>query len=173
MLEGILILLIRLSVGFNYLYAAYMNTRNSMSREWTVNHTAILFQNTGIDSSHWITKTSAIIGMFMMYVGSISLLFGIEPRLGALMLLVFTLLGTIIHHREKQIALNSSKSIVNLVPEQGKATFNEITWSAFGAHFSCVLKNIGFVGLLIWLVLSKNVYYTFILTDSLKIFIYN
>jgi len=138
---------IRLGIGWLYLYAAFMNSRNKASLQWTRDNTAILFRNTSLAGNAGFIRLTAIGGLACMYVGGLSVLIGLEARIGAFLLLIFTVGGTVIHHRLKKDA----GAIAN--NNQANATLTGVAWSAFSAHFANVLKNICLSLILIFLIL--------------------
>lgn len=130
------ILFLRLGIAFLYIYAAYMNSKDKVSLEWTIENTKPLFRNTKIDGNSTAIKFFAYFGILIMYVGGVSVLLGIEPRVGAFLLLIFTVGGTVIHWQQKndarEVAIRNSNNI----------EFASIAWSAYAAHFANILKNI-------------------------------
>lgn len=127
---------LRLGIAFLYIYAAFMNSKDKISLQWTIDNTRPLFRNTSFEKNEQVIRVFAYCGIAIMYIGGASVLFGIEARLGAILLLAFTIGGTIIHNRQRldarKLALNNSSNPV----------LSGIAWSAFAAHFANILKNI-------------------------------
>lgn len=142
------ILFLRAGIAFLYVYAAYMNSKYKISLQWTIDNTKPLFRNTKYAENIPLIKFFAYCGIAIMYVGGLSILIGIEARLGAFMLLAFTVGGTVIHNRQrndaKEIALKNSAN-----PE-----LSSIAWSAFSAYFANILKNICLILILFFVVLN-------------------
>ena len=160
-LENIAFLIIRIGVAFVYLYAAYMNTRNAASWQWTVDHTAILFRGTALEQNRSFIKLSAFAGMIMMYGGALSVLLGLEGRIGGLTLAVFTASGIVIHRREQMDAeKNTRKDLLAAVPDEWRGTLAAMAWSAYAAHFSSLLKNIILVAIFLFFVLEGTGHYS-------------
>src|SRR5437868_1590035 len=91
------LLVLRLSVAYILLYAAWKNTENKAAWTWTVNETALLFKSFSDAQKLKLARLSALAGMVMMYGGGLMILLGLEPRLGGLLIAIFSLLGMRIH----------------------------------------------------------------------------
>lgn len=141
------ILFLRAGIAFLYLYAAYMNSKDKISLQWTIENTKPLFRNTKLVENISAMKFFAYCGILIMYAGGISILIGIEARAGAFLLLVFTIGGTVIHSRQK----NDAKEIA--LKNSANAELSSIAWSAFSAHFANILKNICVILILIFVCL--------------------
>ena len=128
------LLILRLTLSYVFLYAAWKNTENSAAWTWTKNETALLFQAYAEPQKERLARLSAIAGMVMMYGGGVSILLGIEPRLGGLALAVFSILGTRIHAIRRDEAKKAG--------EGG----NAMGWSAYSAHIAAGLKNWALAG---------------------------
>lgn len=144
----ITIFLLRFAIAFLYIYAAYRNSKDKISLQWTIDNTKPLFRNTKFAENIPAIKFFAYCGITIMYVGGISVLGGLEARLGSLLLLVFTIGGTIIHNRQKndaeEIATRNASNI----------ELSSTAWSAFAAHFANILKNISLILILAYLVIN-------------------
>lgn len=128
------LLVLRLSIAYVFLYAAWRNTENAAAWNWTVNETAILFRRLGPERRQSIAKLAALAGMAMMYGGGGSILLGVESRLGGIAITAFSLLGMRIHAIRRDEARAAG--------EGG----NAMGWSAFGAHIAAGLKNWALAG---------------------------
>src|ERR1700687_4734746 len=91
------LLILRLSVAWVFLFAAWKNTENSAAWEWTKNETGLLFASLPSDKRATLTLVASLIGMALMYGGGVSILLGIEPRLGGFAIAVFSLMGMKLH----------------------------------------------------------------------------
>src|SRR2546428_10591441 len=96
-------LVVRLAIAYVYLYALYMNTHDRAARHWLLEHTAYLFPHTPEPRRTLLTKWAASLGMACMLLGGVSVLLGLEHRIGSLLLLVFTAAGTYQHRREREV----------------------------------------------------------------------
>lgn len=155
-------LVIRVALAAVYLYAAYRNTKDQIARKWTLNHTALLFdlypQVIPLDLRDGVVsnkiKFFAWSGMAIMYIGSTSILLGLEGRLGGALLAVFTAVGIYQHKREAARALVVADAVTGGQPAGPRGIAEELRWSAFAGHFSSGLKNYSLVGLCLWFVLQ-------------------
>lgn len=161
----ITIFLLRFAIAFLYIYAAYRNSKDQISLQWTIENTKPLFRNTKFAENISVIKFSAYSGIAIMYVGGISVLIGLEARLGALLLLAFTIGGTVIHNRQK----NDAKEIAT--KNASNTELSSTAWSAFAAHFANILKNISLILILAFLVLNGVGKYH--VTDIISKFIIN
>jgi uncharacterized membrane protein YphA (DoxX/SURF4 family) len=140
-------LVVRITMAYVYLYALYLNTHNEAARAWLLEHTAYLFGNTPEPLRGKLAKWGAIAGMLMMLAGSISILLGLQGRIGGLLLLLFTAGGIYQHRREGEVAMLVASKVGPLVPAAGKADFSTLQWSAYSGHISSGLKNWALCGI--------------------------
>jgi uncharacterized membrane protein YphA (DoxX/SURF4 family) len=138
---------IRATIGYVYLYALYMNTHDAAARQWLLEHTGYLFPNLNGPRHDLVVRLAAIGGMGMMFVGGVSVLLGIEPRIGAFLLLVFTAIGIYQHRREREVAMDVAQRIQTSIPDPLKADLSTLQWSAYSGHFSSGLKNWALCGM--------------------------
>jgi uncharacterized membrane protein YphA (DoxX/SURF4 family) len=136
------LLLLRLSEAYVFLYAAWQNTKNTAAWQWTVNETGLLFESFPEQRRKTLALLCSIAGMIMMFGGGISVLLGIEPRLGGIMIAAFSVMGTRIHAIRRDEALKAA---------QGG---DPMGWSAYSAHIAAGLKNWGLAGVGIALLLT-------------------
>ena len=127
-------LALRISVGYVFLFAAWKNTQNEAARNSTIDDTSLLFQNIQVSDKMRISKFCAIIGMIMMYFGGISVLLGLEPRIGGILIAVFSALGMRIHAIKADDAKQAGES------------GNLMGWSGYTGHSAAEVKNWGFIG---------------------------
>jgi uncharacterized membrane protein YphA (DoxX/SURF4 family) len=138
---------IRASIGYVYLYALYMNTRDAAARQWLIEHTGYMFPNLTGQSRKLVILLAAIGGMLMMFVGGISVLLAIEPRVGAALLLLFTAIGIYQHRREREVAMAVAEKIQGSIADSLKLDLTTLQWSAYSGHFSSGLKNWALCGM--------------------------
>lgn len=123
------LLVLRLGVAYVFLYAAWKNTENAAAWTWTTNETALLFKNRPEAERAKLARLCAIAGMAMMYGGGVSVLLGLEPRLGGLLIAAFSIMGMWIHAIRRDEA------------KQAGEAGNMMGWSAYSAHVAAGLKN--------------------------------
>ncbi len=137
---------LRCGIGYVYLYALYLNTKDAAARAWLISHTAYLFPNVAEPRRTALAKWFALAGMLTMLVGGLSIAFGIEPRAGASLLLVFTAAGVYQHRREREVAMQAAAVAEPFVQAAGKESFSTVQWSAYSGQLSSGLKNWGLCG---------------------------
>jgi uncharacterized membrane protein YphA (DoxX/SURF4 family) len=145
-------LAVRVALGYVYLLALYKNTVPAGAWKWTVDHTAYMFAKVPEPRRTSLAKLFAVAGMAMMLLGGLSVLLGIEGRLGALLLLVFTVGGVYSHKREREVAMELAQKVSPLVPSAGKDDFTTLQWSAFSGHYSSGLKNWALCGICVGII---------------------
>ena len=138
---------LRVTMGYVYLYALYLNTHSKAARSWLTAHTAYLFPNVPEPRRTFLAKVFSLGGMLTMFVGGVSILFGIEPRAGAFLLLVFTAAGIYQHRRERDIATETAAKVEPFVQAQGKTDLSTLQWSAYSGQLSSGLKNWALCGI--------------------------
>jgi uncharacterized membrane protein YphA (DoxX/SURF4 family) len=136
------LLVLRLSEAYVFLYAAWLNTKDTAAWQWTVNETGLLFQKFPEPQQKKLALLCSIAGMIMMYGGGISVLLGLEPRLGGIMIAVFSLMGMKLHAIRRDQALKAA---------QGG---DQMGWVAYSANVAAGLKNWGLAGAGVALVLT-------------------
>ena len=102
-------------------------------RDWprTVETTALLFTR----YTEWFARAS----LAAMIFGSVSILFGIYGRLGALALLIFSLGGAIVHKRLAQFAFEMNLS--GSASAEDQTTAGQLRSLAFAGHMTSGQKN--------------------------------
>lgn len=128
------LLVLRVSLAYVFIYAAWKNTENADAWKWTVNETGLLFQSFPADVRQTAAWLCSLAGMVMMYGGGALVLLGMEPRLGGLVLALFSVMGTRIHAIRREEALKAAQG--------GDA----MGWSAYSAHTAAGLKNWALAG---------------------------
>lgn len=103
------LLLLRLSIAAVFLSAGYSCTvtKGAFARIKHETECFFPFLPAG-GAKERMGGIAAMIGMAMIYGGGISLLLGIEPRLGGLDVALFSLLGLRVHHVSRSIALRAA-----------------------------------------------------------------
>lgn len=91
------LLVLRLSLAFVFLYAAWKNTENAEAWSRTKSEVASLMGGLPGSVRTTLARLAALAGMIMMFGGGLSILLGIEPRLGGLAVAVFSAVGIAIH----------------------------------------------------------------------------
>lgn len=154
--QDLALLLLRIAVAWVFLYAAWMNSRNNMSRDWTANETAILFRGTPLAGKMGLIRPVAMIGVTMMYLGGLGVLLGVLPRLAGILLFVFTVPGIFIHIRNRADAMTWGEAVEAAVPEDRKGDAGALKWSAYAGHHSSALKNYALLGAAAFFILAED-----------------
>ena len=128
------LLIVRLTLAWVFLYAAWKNTENLAAWTWTKNETALLFASLNPARRDRVAALAAAVGMVMMYGGGLSVLTGVMPRVGGLAIALFSALGMRIHALRRDEAKRAGES------------GNAMGWSAFSAHVAAGLKNWALIG---------------------------
>ncbi len=139
-------LALRFATAGVYLYAFYRNSRDAAARQWTLEHTAMMLPQWPERGRTRIAAVLAIFGMASMVLGGLSILLGLEPRLGGAILFLFTAGGIYQHHRETAVAMETAGRLEAAVPQPSRADLSALQWSAFAGNFSSGLKNWALLG---------------------------
>jgi uncharacterized membrane protein YphA (DoxX/SURF4 family) len=139
-------LIVRATIAYVFLYAAWMNTRDSASRTWTIGQTELILGFVPVANRHRVAVLGAVAGMVMLYGGGISILFGIEGRIGAIVLILFSAMGMQVHRVNRAQALPLANEIASTAPSVKDKALT-LGWSAYGAHVAAGLKNISLIGI--------------------------
>jgi uncharacterized membrane protein YphA (DoxX/SURF4 family) len=147
-LEDIGSLLLRLTIGILFLMGAWASGKNRSALRFTVGETALVFKA-------W-PQVFAVIGIFIMGAGGLSVLFGGLPRLGALGLTIFLLFGGMIHLAKRAQAEAYKQALLPALGTNAAArgTLDELTTTAAIGHFVSALKNFALMGPTAYLVLA-------------------
>lgn len=105
------LLLLRLSIAAAFLSAGYGCTATKAAFARVKHETECFFPFLSAGGAkERMGGIAAMVGMAMIFGGGISLLFGIEPRLGGLDVALFSLLGLRVHHASLSIALRAART---------------------------------------------------------------
>jgi uncharacterized membrane protein YphA (DoxX/SURF4 family) len=104
------LLVLRVAIAVVFLNAAWRCTSTRAAFKQIQEETALMYPFLEPDLRHRLGDISAYIGMAMMYGGGISVLLGLEPRLGGLTLSVFSLLGLQIHRARRAMTVEPMMS---------------------------------------------------------------
>ena len=127
------LLMLRLGLAYVFLYAAWRNTQNKAAWAWTTSETGLLFRRLPEPQRQAVSARAAMAGMVLMYGGGLSVLLGVEARLGGLALALFSTLGMRIHAIRRDEALAAGNA------------GNAMGWSAYSAHIAAGLKNVALI----------------------------
>ena len=111
-LNEIGMLILRLAVAYIYLHGVFMIGSTKNRRVIALSRTSILFRS--IESNrhfHLLSKFAFYSALFLMSSGSLLILTGLSIKLGALMLIIFTIPAIIVHKRESVKSHTLSETI--------------------------------------------------------------
>ena len=100
-LNEIGMLVLRIAVAYIYLHGAYMIGSTKKRRQIGIQRTSILFGDLNSNKYHQaLTIFAFSSALSFMTIGSLLILSGISIKLGALMLIIFTIPAILVHKRE-------------------------------------------------------------------------
>lgn len=145
-------LVLRLNIAAVFLLAAGVH---SSPKGWhgLIVDTGILVRGTPLSSSAHV-KALAVVALIAMYAGAVSVLVGIEPRVGALLLLPICLGGFITHLRNRDDAMAMGAKINETAPAPLREAIGHLAFTAFIGHFAAALRNIVMASVMIFLFLA-------------------
>jgi uncharacterized membrane protein YphA (DoxX/SURF4 family) len=136
-LEDIAALIIRVTIGLLFVISAYVCSKDAAARQGAIADTALVFP--------WRTELFTFAGVMLMLLGGLSVLLGIFPRLGALVLTLFLIPAAMIHFRKASQAAALKDAI--LAGPAGKSAAARQSVAALGdsavlGNFTSALKNL-------------------------------
>ena len=100
-LNGIGILVLRIAIAYIYLHGVFMIGSTKNRRSIAIKRTGILFRD--LEGGRYyslLTNFSFFSAVSLMSLGSLLILSGFSIKIGALMLIIFTIPAIIVHKRE-------------------------------------------------------------------------
>ncbi|MGI9380044.1 MAG: hypothetical protein ACR2OW_10365 [Methyloligellaceae bacterium] len=150
--EDIALFILRMALVYIYLLPAVMMISDPSRLQRTIVRTGILFQ----DSSSPMVRVAAWAGIGIMGLGGLALLLGVFVVEACLLLIVFTILGAMVHNRELAQALQKIDGWISGLGNESPHPGGEVRASLIEGHRSTAKKNWGLVGILLFLVLTKD-----------------
>ena len=149
-LEDVGALILRLAVGGLFLMGAWGSVKDRAAREFTTAETGLVFKRN--------PTFFAYAGIAMMGLGGLSIVFGVFPRLGALVLTVFLFGGAMIHFAKRAQLEGYEKEIEPALTGDGARpalqALHALTAAGVMGHFTAGLKNYALSGATAYLVLA-------------------
>jgi uncharacterized membrane protein YphA (DoxX/SURF4 family) len=143
-------LLLRLGLAAIFLHGAWFSSRSAEQRGHLVAATAPVFP--------WQPKLFAYAGIVMAAAAGISVLFGIFPRLGAVLMALFLVPGAMIHFglmRRASALRDKILAAVGTKPEPAlRDAAEELGASAAIGNMTSALKNLALIGPALYLALA-------------------
>lgn len=143
-------LLLRLAVGWLFLMGAWGSVNSRAARDFTTSETALVFK--------WRPRLFAYTGIAMMGLGGLSIVLGVFPRLGALVLTIFLFGGAMIHFAKRRQLMDYEWQIEPALAgddaKQARGTLRALTDAGVMGHFTAGLKNYALAGATAYLVLA-------------------
>jgi uncharacterized membrane protein YphA (DoxX/SURF4 family) len=148
-LEDIAALIIRVTIGSLFVISAYACSKNAAARQGAIADTALVFP--------WRTELFTLAGVMLMLLGGLSVLLGIFPRLGALVLTLFLIPAALIHFRKASQAAALKDAM--LAGPAGKSAAARQSVVALGdaavlGNFTSALKNLTLMALTLYIALA-------------------
>tara|TARA_B100000900_G_C20532900_1_gene697096 strand:+ start:662 stop:1162 length:501 start_codon:yes stop_codon:yes gene_type:complete len=150
-------LILRITVAYIYLHGFYMIGSTKNRRVVGRQRTSILFRRfERTNYFNFLTYFAYYSGLFMMGVGSILILTGFFVKLGAFLLIIFTIPAILVHKRE---SVKSNELAERIKKYSNKQTHEDITLLAnfsHAGHRSSGNKNYMLLAVNIYLFLMDN-----------------
>lgn len=134
-------LAVRLTMGYVYLFPFYLNIKDRAGRKAMVQSCSYMIPFVSDALRNKISVLFAIGSFVTMLFGGISILFGIEGRVGGLLLLGFNAGGVYWHKCQREAAMSDADKVALTIPESSKADLVSLKMAAFVGHFSSGIKN--------------------------------
>ena len=107
--------IIRCGISYIYLHGSYMTGSSVLRRKISVKRTSILYKNVKFTNNYinLVSYISFYIGLTLMTAGSLLILSGFHVKIGATMLILFTIPAIIIHRKEANESLIIKNKILS------------------------------------------------------------
>lgn len=151
--DDLALLILRLAVAYVYLHGAWMISRNETVRARTVTRTSVLLDNTPFENNQAVAKLIAYAGVLCMYLGSLGLILGIQTKLAAFLLFLFTVPGIVVHLKERDQALDL---VAELDGKNDQELVEQLRASTYAGHQSSANKNYALLGAALFLILTSD-----------------
>ena len=148
-LEDLAALIIRVTIGLLFVISAYACSKDAAARQGAVAATALVFPRR--------TELFTLGGVLIMLLGGLSVLLGIFPRLGALVLTLFLIPAAMIHFRKARDAAALKDAILAGPAEKSggaRASIAALGDSAVLGNFTSALKNLTLMALTLYVALA-------------------
>ncbi len=143
-------LILRIAIGAIFLHGAWFSGHDAISRAHLDAATAPVFP--------WHTELFARAGTVIAFIAGVSVLFGIFPRVGALLMALFLVPAALIHLRLKRHVLALKDKIAAALGRGAKpelrADLEELGDCAALGHTTSALKNLALIGPALYLMLA-------------------
>ena len=147
-LEELAALIIRVTIGLLFVISAYACSKDAVARQGATADTALVFP--------WRTELCTLGGVLIMLLGGSSVLLGIFPPLGAVVLTLFLIPAAMIHFRKARDAAALKDAI--LAGPAGKSgarrSIAALGDSAVLGNFTSALKNLTLMALTLYVALA-------------------
>jgi uncharacterized membrane protein YphA (DoxX/SURF4 family) len=149
-LEDLGSLVIRVALGWLFVTGAWASGKDKAARDFTTSETALVFK--------WRPEIFACLGILMLALSGLSVLFGVFPRLGALIMTVFLVPAAMIHFAKRGQAEAFKDQIAPVLSREShaeaKSALEALTANAVFGHFTAGLKTLCLLGPSLYLVLA-------------------
>ncbi len=156
LINDIGLFVLRASVAYVYLHGAWMIAATAERRRLTAERSTVLLNNTSLAESIAIGRLLGAGAASFMVIGSIALLIGFGTRIGAVLLIVFTIPGIIVHLRELLQAVELVDKVAKHSRGEPANILAKLRWSAYAGHRSSANKNYALIGGALFLLLCND-----------------
>ena len=150
------LLALRVSLAYVYLHGAWMIAGTSERRRLTAERSMVLLERTQAAGNLGLGRLLGRAATLFMLAGGVGLLAGLATRQAALLLIVFTIPGIVVHLRELARSVELVDAVAAHSGGEPAAELAKLRWSAYSGHRSSANKNCALIGAAVFLVLSAD-----------------
>ena len=156
LINDIGLFVLRASVAYVYLHGAWMIAGTAERRRLTADRSTVLLDNTPLSGNIAIGQLLGAGASIFMLAGSLALILGIGTRFGAVLLILFTIPGIIVHLRELAQSVGLVDTVAAHSGGEPADILAKLRWSAYAGHRSSANKNYALIGTAVYLVLCTD-----------------
>lgn len=152
------LLVLRVGLAFMFLSAAIIHSKDAPGR-WSARHfTSLLLAGQSIESS--IVKVCGVIAIAILYISSIGVLLGVETKIAALLMFLFSACGFLIHVRDGGQAFQAATALEPSLPPDAVQVIGRVKFTAMVGSMSSAIKNVPVMAAALVLMIEGGGVYT-------------
>ncbi len=138
--HDVALLILRIGMAFLFLSAAVIHSKDAAGRSSTLHYTSLLFPGTATNSG--LIKLCGFIAGAVLYLSGLGVLLGVELKISAFFMFLFSACGVVIHIRDGSQAFAAATALEPLLPSDAVAVIRRVKGSAMAGNGSSAIKNI-------------------------------
>jgi uncharacterized membrane protein YphA (DoxX/SURF4 family) len=156
MAHDIALLAARLGLAFVFVSAALIHSLDPSGRQSAYHFTSLLFQGTGLDRRAGFIRACALIAVVILYLTGFGVLLGLETKLSAAAIFVFSACGVVMHFRNGKQAFDTATAIEGEIPPKLVPIIGRVKFAAMVGNNSSGIKNFSLMGTAVLVMLEGD-----------------